>query len=97
MLMLPNAEESIKGVLISSDMPIRQYCLSQLTALWRHISYNLGISYEDRSHLITRCMSKLYEVSTCLFYGWIKDTRCANIDCDMYEYGSGHNIGTVQR
>ena len=67
MLLLPNAEEAIKGILISSDVPIRQYCLSQLTALWRHISYNLGISHEDRSYLVTRCLENFYTVSTFLF------------------------------
>ena len=67
MLLLPNSEEAIKGILIASDVPIRQYCLSQLTALWKHISHNLGISHEDRSYLVSRCMRNFYAVSTLLY------------------------------
>ena len=63
LLVLPDADRTIHGPLISECLSVRHYCISQLRTVWMHIRNNLGISDEERSFLIMRCMKTLYEVS----------------------------------
>ena len=63
LLVLPDADRTIHGPLISEWLSVRHYCISQLRTVWMHIRNNLGISDEERSFLIMRCMKTLYEVS----------------------------------
>ena len=63
LLTQPGATEKIHGTVISNWLSIRHYCVSQLRTVWLHIRNNLGISDEERSFFIMRCMKKLFEVS----------------------------------
>lgn len=56
------AEEHLHGSILSKDIPIRNYCISQLQTVWLHIKNNLNISDEQRSCLVIQAMWNLYEV-----------------------------------
>ena len=69
LLVHPDADRTIHGPLISDWLSVRHYCVSQLRTVWMHMRNNLGLSDEERSFLIVRCMKRLYEVSfTVIFY-----------------------------
>ena len=65
LLTQPGAAQKIHGTLISDWQAVRHYCVSQLRTLWMHIGNNLGVSDEERSFLLMRCMNKMFEVSLC--------------------------------
>ena len=64
MLTQPDAQKNIHGPLISRWLSVRHYCVSQLRSIWLHIRNNLGISAEERSFLIMKCMMRFYKVNT---------------------------------
>lgn len=63
LLTQPMARSKIQGPVISGWQAIRHYCYSQLQTVWMHIQNNLGISEEERSFLIMRCLMNFYETS----------------------------------
>ena len=63
LLVHPDADRTIHGPLISDWLSVRHYCVSQLRTVWMHMRNNLGLSDEERSFLVMRCMNRLYEVS----------------------------------
>ena len=63
LLVQPDSDRTIHGPLISDWLSVRHYCVSQLQTVWMHMRNNLGISDEERSFLLMRCMKRLYEVS----------------------------------
>ena len=66
LLTQPDADRAIHGPIISDWLSVRHYCVSQLRTVWLHMRNNLGVSDEERSFLLMRCMKRLYEVSTPL-------------------------------
>ena len=42
--------------------PVRHYCKSQMSAMWSHISTNLGLTDEQVSLLIVRSMQRMIQV-----------------------------------
>ena len=58
----PKAEADIHGSIISTSLPIRHYCVSQLRTAWKHMRENLGLLDEERSFLVMSCTKRLYEV-----------------------------------
>ena len=62
LLTQPDAEEKIHGHIISINLSLRNYCVSQLKMLWKHIRDNLGLSEEQRSFFVMDAMTKIYEV-----------------------------------
>lgn len=62
LLTQPEAESYIHGNLISKQLPIRHFCVSQLQAMWVHIRNNLNLSEEERSFFVTSSMWKFYQV-----------------------------------
>lgn len=68
LLTQPDAARKIHGRVISDWLSVRHYCVSQLRTVWLHMRNNLGISDEERSFLVMRCMKRLYEVGVCMVY-----------------------------
>ena len=62
LLTQPEAEAAIHGHIISKRLSVRQYCVSQLRTVWKHMRKNLGLSDEERSFLVMCCTKRLYEV-----------------------------------
>ena len=62
LLTQPEAEETIHGSIISKQLSVRHYCVSQLRTVWMHMRNNLGLLDEEQSFLVMRCTKRLYEV-----------------------------------
>ena len=62
LLTQPEAEAAIYGPIISKRLSVRQYCVSQLRTVWKHIRKNLGLSDEERSFLVMCCTKRFYKV-----------------------------------
>ena len=62
LLTQPEAEADIHGPIISKRVPVRQYCVSKLRTVWKHIQNNLCLSDEERSFLVMCCTKRLYKV-----------------------------------
>ena len=58
LLTQPEAEAAIHGPIISK----RQYCVSQLRTVWKHMRKSLGLSDEERSFLVMCCTKRFYKV-----------------------------------
>lgn len=63
LLTQPNSDEHIRGHIFSEQLPLRQYCVTQLKALWVHIQNNLGLSDEQRIFFIMTAMTKFHQVN----------------------------------
>ena len=63
LLTQPDVEQHIHGPIISKEVPLRSYCLSQLQSVWYHIRNNLNIFDEQRSFLVMQAMWNFYKVS----------------------------------
>ena len=63
LLTQPSAEEKVVGKIVSGAHPIRQYCASQLEALWECMLNNYSISVEERLFLMKGCLLQWFEVS----------------------------------
>ena len=62
LLTQPEAEAAIYGPIISKRLSVRQYCVSQLRTVWKHIRKNLGLSDEERSFLVMCFTKRFYKV-----------------------------------
>ncbi len=67
MLTQTNSQSKIHGSIISDWQAIRHYCVSQVRTLWINLRDNLGLSDEERSFLITRCLMNLYKVIDTIY------------------------------
>ena len=67
LLTQPEAEASIRGQIMSEQLSLRHYCLSQLRIVWVHMQKNLGLSDEERSFLVMCCTRRFYEVHYITF------------------------------
>ena len=57
------AVTKMSGKIFSQSLHLRQYCMTQLRVLWNHLSSSLGITVEERSLLVSRCMWNFLKVS----------------------------------
>ena len=71
LLTQPDADAKIHGPIISDWQSIRHYCVSQLRTVWQHMRNNLGLSEEERTFFVTRCLKNFHKVHdgciVCLF------------------------------
>ena len=65
LLTQPSAEDKVAGKILSSG-PVRQYCASQLEALWECMLKNYGISVEEHLFLMKGCLLQWFEVCVCV-------------------------------
>jgi len=63
LLTQPDSDQHIHGHIISKQLSLRHYCLSQLKTVWMHIRNNLALTEEQRSFFIMRAMDNLHQVS----------------------------------
>ena len=61
------AEENMCGRVFPEGFAVREHCVTQLRAMWGHLSGSLGISSEERSYLVSRCMWNLLKVLYCSY------------------------------
>ena len=64
----PEAENKLLGSVFPEHFTVRHFCMSQLRTLWKHLSVSLGISVEERSFLVSRCMWNLMKVQYYCFH-----------------------------
>ena len=64
----PEAENKLLGSVFPEHFTVRHFCMSQLRSLWKHLSVSLGISVEERSFLVSRCMWNLMKVQYYCFH-----------------------------
>lgn len=62
----PDAEAKMQGKVFPENFSIRHFCVKQLKTMWEHLSHTLGISFEERSFLVSRCMWNLLKVCPCV-------------------------------
>ena len=62
LLTQPDADAQIHGNLISEQLSIRHYCMSQLRALWQHMRNNLALSDEERTLFVNQCLEMFLKV-----------------------------------
>ena len=62
LLTQPEAEARLHGPIISKEVSVRHFCVSQLRSMWRHMRDSLGLSEEERSFFVMRLMWRLYRV-----------------------------------
>ena len=62
LLTQPEAEAAIHGPIISKRLSVRQYCVSKLCTVWKHMRKNLDLSDEEQSFLVMCCTKRFYEV-----------------------------------
>ena len=62
LLTQPDSDNKLCGRLISDNISVRSYCLSQLKTLWMHIRNSLYLTEEERSFFVTTAMTKLEKV-----------------------------------
>ena len=67
MLTQPDSQSKIHESIISEWQAVRHYCVSQVKTLWINLRDNLGLSDEERSFLVTRCLMNLYQVNTHMY------------------------------
>ena len=58
-----NTEEQLR-MLLSDDLPVRSYCISQVRSLWSYMRNNLLALDEELAFLIQRCSNSLLQVLT---------------------------------
>ena len=51
--------------LLSDDLPVRSYCISQLRSLWTYMRNSLHLLDEELAFLIQRCSDAIIQVSSC--------------------------------
>ena len=71
MLTQPDSQSKIHESIISEWQAVRHYCVSQVKTLWINLRDNLGLSDEERSFLVTRCLMNLYQVQTIMCVYWL--------------------------
>ena len=59
-------EEQLR-TLLSDDLPVRSYCISQVRSLWSYMRNNLLTLDEELAFLVQRCSNSLLQVLTILF------------------------------
>lgn len=62
LLTLPDADAKIHGPIISDWQSVRHYCVSQLRTVWQHLRNNLGLTEEERTFFVNRCLKTFHEV-----------------------------------
>ncbi len=67
----PDAESKMIGSVFPENFSVRHFCVKQLRTLWEHLSTSLGISIEEKSFLVSRCMWNLLKVSKVVLYSII--------------------------
>ena len=85
-------EEQLR-MLLSDDLPVRSYCISQVRSLWSYMRNNLLALDEELAFLIQRCSNSLLQVLTFLFMlhylirhlssAFLLFCTCLEIPCDQ--------------
>ena len=54
-------EDHIRGI-VTKEVSIRHFCISQLKAHWKHICNGMGLCEEQRAVFVTQALHRLYQV-----------------------------------
>ena len=57
-----DVEQKLSGKIISEEVPLRQYCATQMFKMWKLLKDGLNISEEERLLFVRGCLSNLLEV-----------------------------------
>ena len=57
-----DSDKQIHGNVISKQLALRSYCMSQLKSLWEHLRSNLGLSEEQRAFFVSKALSRFNQV-----------------------------------
>ena len=57
-----SALKDLSGKILSTNEPVREYCVSQMKKLWALLRNGLGVSDEERKILVKGCLNNLLEV-----------------------------------
>ena len=68
LLTQPGMKERLHGKIISTDLPLRTYCIVQLRQHWLYMKECMHLTEEQRSFFVMRAMKRFHEVAIVEYF-----------------------------